>query len=521
MKNLSIKLLVTLLIVSLPFIKVLAQKQNFELIKFKSDFERQVLSDIENHSDLEILLAISEDMTTQDAADIQAQIKSFKKELNSKKFENKSEEKKLNLLFNLIHKSFFLKYREISNFNRIFENKEYNCVSATALYALILKEYNIPLSIKEAPTHVYSIAYPNTKSIVLESTAPTNGYYSPSENDIQKAVSSLVELKYFTQDEIDAKGVRNVYNEFFYNEDDINMRQLAGLQYYNEAVTYLAEEEYKKALNSSYKAELLYPSEKMDYLKFVLLANVLNDSDLDKFEDITYLAQYANLPMVDRSEIINVFNTITNNQLFLKSDVSFVDSSYQHLSHNMADTLLTKNISEIYFAEFGRYYAQLSDFDKSLEFSSKAYTLNDKNVNTQALITHSIVQNLARSTGSLSTINKMDEYSEAFPFLKENNTYQSLYFFTYSHVAFNHLRADDIETGLKCLTSMESLIEKFGDKLKIDENQHGMVYAEAGAAYFRKRQLDRAERIIKRGLEIMPDHPELKTRLTIVHDEMR
>lgn len=497
----------------------LAQGQ-LKYIDFKNEYEMKVLSDIENHSDLEILLAISENGSKDLVATVNSQIDELKSDLTNKKFEVKPEEKKLKLLFDLTHKNFFLKYKEVSTFDEIFESKEYNCVSATALYCLILQQYQIPYSIKETPSHVYSIAYPDTRSIVLESTAPKNGYYSPSNSDIQKAVGSLVDLKYYTKEEIETKGVREVYNEFFYDEDEIDIKKLAGLQYHNESISYFAEDKFELALNSNYKCELLYKSEKTEYLSYILLANILNKLDSKDFAYVEYLAQYANISTVDNTEIIRAYKSIINNKLFLESNDVQMDSIFSYLSQNLSDTMLIEDLSEVHFEGFAMYYGQKSDFKKSLEYSSKAYVINPKNVNTQALITQSLVQDLSRRTGSASTLKKMDQYKANFPFLEENNLYQSLYFHTYTYNALNHLRADDIKRGLKYLGQMESLIESHGEELIYDENMYGMVYAELGAAYFRDRNYREAKRVIEKGLSIIPNHPELIVRLEIVLDEM-
>ncbi len=219
-------------------------------------------------------------------------------------------------------------------------------------------------------------------------------------------MSSLVDLKYYTKEEVESKGVHEVYNEFFYNEDEIDLKMLAGLQYHNEAITYLSKENYKLALNSNYKSQLLYPSEKAEFLSYILLANILNKADYKDTEDVKYLAQFANLSVVNKDEVIRAYKTIINNRLFLESDVQQVDSLYSYLMRTLADSTLAKDISEIHFEGYANFHAQKSDFNKSLEFSSKAYEINPNNVNTQSLITQSIIQDLSRRTGSSSTIRK-------------------------------------------------------------------------------------------------------------------
>lgn len=444
----------------------------------------------------------------------------MKSELERKKFDTKTEEKKLKLLFDQTHTNFFEKYREISNFSEIFTTKEYNCVSATALYCLILDEYKIPYAIKETPTHVYTIAYPASKSIVLESTAPKSGYYSPSNSDIQKAVGALVESKYYTKEEVESKGARKIYNEFFYSEDEIDLVKLAGLQYYNEAITFLHDAKYVQALNSNNKAQLLYPSEKAEYLSYILLARILNKSELKEFSDIEHLSQFANLPIVEVKDISNAYRTIVNNVLFQESKLEKMDSIYSFLSNSILDSSKIRAISEIHFEELSKYYAQKTDFINSFKYASKAYEYNPNSVNVQALITQSLVQDLSRRTASSSNLIKLDEYTIQFPFLRESILFQSLYFFSYAYLAYNHFLADDLVKGLELLSKMEFILKEFGDGLRYDENLYGLVYAEAGASYFRLRNYAKAKEIIEAGLMLMPEHPELKERLKIVLDEM-
>jgi tetratricopeptide (TPR) repeat protein len=226
------------------------------------------------------------------------------------------------------------------------------------------------------------------------------------------------------------------------------------------------------------------------------------------------------LVTVDKNEILSSYEVLINNRLFLQSDIQLTDSAYAFLQDNLLDSALKVDISEIHFTNYARYFAQKSELIKSLEYSTKAFAINPKNVNTQALITQCLVQDLSRRSGSFGTLKKMDDYQVAFPFLNENNLFQSLYFYTYAYQALNHLHADDLDKGLEYLGLLEGLIDRFGDELRYDENQFGMVYAEAGAAYFRERKYSTAKKIIEKGLSRIPDHPELKIRLEIVIDEM-
>ncbi|MCP4457510.1 MAG: hypothetical protein GY816_05705 [Cytophagales bacterium] len=513
------KIIISILLTLLSFVS-LAQYDSTLRINFKSVFEQKVLTNISQSDDLSLLLAISPKADSMYVVKVKTLLEEFREELVKKKFLNKSEEKKIKLLFELTHKYFFTKYQEISNFSEIFESSEYNCVSATALYVLLLKAYDIPFSIKEAPTHVYSIAYPKTKGIIIESTAPENGYYYPSEANMQKAVKSLVDLKYVTQEEVNNKGTKKVYVEFFYDEDVISVLQLAGRQYSNEAISYLQENNFEEALNSIHKTQLLNPSKDVKFLQHSILALLLQNTSYDNFKEVVWLTEFSNLSSENRPYLIEGYQVILNNQLIVNGDPKFTLKAFDYLQKNLKDSILLQTISEFHYNGFANYHNQLSNSDSSLMFATKAYQLNKKNVKTQARITSLIVQKMSRKIGSIKAANELEEYVNEFAFLKINSLYQSLCFYHYSRISYLHFRADNMPIGVEYLDKMEGLLEIFGENLKIDESHYGQVYAELGALHFRNRDYKKAKNTLEKGLSIMPDQPELKIRLDIVLDEM-
>ena len=498
---------------------LLSEAQKSKLIFFKTEFEKEAFTDPQHQKPIDLLLAISNS-----GADkiqwVTSEIEELHTFLLSKKFQSKTEEKQVKMLFDAAHELFFTKYKEVANFDEIFESKTYNCVSATALYCLLLEKLGIPYAIKETPTHVYSIAYPNAKNIVIESTAPQSGYYSPGSADIQKAVSSLVDMKYYTREEVQTKGVSQVYREFFYGNDQITLTQLAGLQYYNEAVSLMTEEKFKDALSTALKSQKLYASDRIEFLILILLANVLSQSDYNELQDIDYLIAFANLPNTDETDISPIFRGIVSERLFAESKTELVDSIYDALTTHVTDSLILREISENYYEGLAKYYGQKSNIKKSLEYAEKSYLLNPNNVDIQAIIAQFLIQDFSRRRGSTSSLQKMDESMEKYPFLTEHSLFQSLYFYSNAYLAYSQFQADARSKGLQYIDKLEELQADQGDNLQMDESLYGMVYAEAGASYFRDRQYQKALNIIKKGLSIFPDHPELLARLEIVQDEI-
>ena len=85
---------------------------------------------------------------------------------------SKNRLKQLKSVFEKTHTVFLKRYREQIFFPSVFETGEYNCVTATMLYVLILEKLKLPYAILEEPNHVYVIVYPDEDYIVFETTSP-------------------------------------------------------------------------------------------------------------------------------------------------------------------------------------------------------------------------------------------------------------------------------------------------------------------------------------------------------------
>lgn len=87
-----------------------------------------------------------------------------------KKFNNLSPKLKLRRIFSQTKKTFLYDYKRYAFFPDIFTERTFNCVTGTALFAIIFDELDIPYNIVKMPNHAYLIAYPNQYDIGIEST---------------------------------------------------------------------------------------------------------------------------------------------------------------------------------------------------------------------------------------------------------------------------------------------------------------------------------------------------------------
>ncbi|HEY0741454.1 MAG TPA: hypothetical protein VGD40_08330, partial [Chryseosolibacter sp.] len=173
-------------------------------LTFSSEFEKAMFDAHLNKTKPEAFkLFIASGQTLNEQAIDQAfqHFDLFIKRVNTEKVLSKRNDKKVKLVYDDVHDTFLRKYELENRFEDIFINGHYNCVSATALYALVFEKLNIPYVIKEKPTHVYLIAYPSTERIIVETTTPAGGFITFNPQFKQSYVKILRDQKLITAQE--------------------------------------------------------------------------------------------------------------------------------------------------------------------------------------------------------------------------------------------------------------------------------------------------------------------------------
>ncbi|MGB0177310.1 MAG: hypothetical protein ACPF9D_09090, partial [Owenweeksia sp.] len=68
-------------------------------------------------------------------------------------------------IFDAVQDNWLVKYQYENRFADLLKNGYFNCVSSTALHALLLERFNVPYTITEEPQHVYLVAQPENENI--------------------------------------------------------------------------------------------------------------------------------------------------------------------------------------------------------------------------------------------------------------------------------------------------------------------------------------------------------------------
>jgi hypothetical protein len=171
-------------------------------------------------------------------------------------------------IFFSTHQLILKNYAKFSHFSQTLDEGVYDCVTGTASLALMLERYEIPYRIIETDEHVFIKGDLDGIPFIFESTFPIEGLIIDPEK-IKNFEESYIGIRVNNKKLRNHSEVGTISEEtnfnFLYNI--IDLKQLAGLQYYNDAIKKFHEDDFQAAYAQLIKAEFLYPSERILDLK--------------------------------------------------------------------------------------------------------------------------------------------------------------------------------------------------------------------------------------------------------------
>jgi hypothetical protein len=434
----------------------------------------------------------------------------------------KTAEKKIKTIHREVHQAYLSKYVLINHFSSIFSKGEYNCVSATALYGLVLQQLNIPFAIQESPNHVFLVAYPAAERIALESTDPQVGYIAYNAKFKQEYISQLRKMKLISEKEYQSKGVETLFNELYYNNQAISMQELIALQYYNDGLYLLDEEKYEAALFQFEKGYSLYPSDRGGFLMYTSMLLAKDKTTYADTAYIHYLVKLANLQGIDnhQDQLVGEFAHFTLDQLASKGQVAHYDKMYNRLIGQLNDSLLINEISYIYSFEKGRVAYNAGKFTEALAWSEKAYQLQPHATNSSGLLTNSLAQRLNAIASFEEKTQLLENILKKYPSLQDNNLIYSQLLQFYLIQFGQAFELDQEKKGLQFRQHFEQAYQQNKGKSEegyvLDTSLIGRAYSVAAVYYFRRGQTATARQYIARGLEFAPNNYELLQRRQMI-----
>lgn len=487
----------------------------FDFFKFNSNFERESFY-AKDLDDLKILMAMGTEANDARYLDAKREIDEFVIGISGKCNKITDEAKKIKLLTAEIPKRFLKYYAAQTDFHFIFERGEYNCVSSTALYALIFDQLKIPYVIKETPNHVYLVAYPKSLGIMVESTAPKNAYYMPKSKEVNAIVEYLVSYEMITEEELKNNGYLSVFNRYFYKDKVISLRELTGLQYFNEALT-LRLDNVQNAAAEIEKADFLCNSKESEVVKLIILSSLLETAKWVNYTDAYYLSQYASIEGSSLGNLRYSYDELVNDQMLRKNNKPFVDSVFAIMNEFILREEALDEVKILHYVLYSEYYRLKYNDTEALKYAEKAYKINPNDVYVQSNFVMCLLNQLnIDDVEDFDYLSHLDSVLADKPELKDHNLMQLFYFEVYTELSSDAYMYNDEKEGKMYFDNAIKAYEKLDDKSIIDQKTHGFLYAEAGAYYYRQKKLDVALALIQEGLKILPNSRRLNSQLNII-----
>ncbi len=487
-------------------------------LHFHSELEKEAfeLKGENLEEQLTQLLAVQSEMSSTDVKNAKIKIESHLRTLETKGVRKKKIKKATQIIFDLTHEQFLRKYEYYAEFHQIFANGVYNCVTASALYALIFDHFNIPYEIREIPGHVYVIAYPNTENIIVETTDPVNGIYSI---DKKKYINQLVTMKIISKTEANTKSVNDLYQTYAEEEETaINMRQLVADLYYNAVAVNFEDEKYIEAYQFLQKGQTLYDKKSVEDSKqsiLLQLATKADVEDLPSLKPMFMLLEYDDYNEAASDDIYNLNIEVSEKYLKENYQPEKYDKIYYYFMNNF-DTEKHKELADklrlVRYSQIAVSWTLQSKFEKAMLYLDSTYQYGPNNLQVRSQITNTILAWFGDLTESnyyenqaISFFEQLEDYNTTFPFLVENMTIQEMRVFGMTIELLEYVEneeMDKVETHLqKMVARLDSLPEKSTHMQSMVENFYREIYSQ----YLRDQDDDNAKLWLEKGLKQFPE----------------
>ena len=153
-------------------------------------------------------------------------------------------------LFYQLHRKNLRTYREFTSLNSLLNYGEYNCLSASAFYGIILQELGYKVRFLETKKHICLLVTNSANEhILLEATDPLFGFITEKE-----AINLKIKQLYASSSPLMQTGTNARVFQV------INFKQLVGLTYYNQAAWQANHGNIKAAQQLLQLGEQWYPT---------------------------------------------------------------------------------------------------------------------------------------------------------------------------------------------------------------------------------------------------------------------
>lgn len=198
-------------------------------------------------------------------------ISGFINKLEQKQTE-KSTLKFCRTLFHKTRQEFFRRYSQQATFSEMLDKGKYNCLTGTALYALLLDHFDISFTVIETNYHIFLLVSTNEGKVLFEATDPMHGFVD-NPVDIEKRIEQ------YKRNAIQATGDEKKYYQYNFNlYKKVNLSEIKGLLHCNFSIEAYNNQNFQLAVHHLEMATELYSSARIHEFSTVLLLAVMESN---------------------------------------------------------------------------------------------------------------------------------------------------------------------------------------------------------------------------------------------------
>ena len=194
----------------------------------------------------------------------------------------------IDYLFDKTRQRFLRNYTEYATFSETLTTGTYNCLTGTALYALLLDHFRIKYQVIETNYHIFLVAESENGRILLEATDAQNGFVT-GEANIEARIKEYREKLPLKNDR------KKQYYQYETNLfKQVTLDEVAGLLYFNRAIVAYNEHDLPNAVDKLAKSLTLYQSPRSAEFAAILQLTI-SESSLNADLKAQYLRQIQHL----------------------------------------------------------------------------------------------------------------------------------------------------------------------------------------------------------------------------------
>jgi tetratricopeptide (TPR) repeat protein len=310
--------------------------------------------------------------------------------------------------------------------------------------------------------------------------------------------------------------VDELFNKYYFGNENISLTQLAGIHFQNDALFKRDHDDLLGAYEQIQKGYLYYPNTRSEYLLMSFTAENLQvvSEPVQKASFIGKIARFKDTGITP-DMIKGEFSNLTGIVLSKNNDKDTYRKCYEETVRNMNDPELKQEINYIFNYENGRVFYNQGNYVRAKPYFAKAMELQPNNVDLGGVFVSCLGHSLRNERNNLSILDSLESYKKRFPSLNENNNFNAMMSLAYVIESGDSFEKGDVKRGEKYQQLFEKQYE--WDKTLLSPDAVGRAYSEASVYYFKKGQKAKANQLLDKGLEIVPDNYQLKTRKLMIN----